>query len=293
VRFDLVDLRLFLTVVEHGSLTRGAREMHLALASVSERISGMEAALGAPLLERNRRGVRPTAAGEALVRHGRSILEQVEQMRGELRTYATGLKGRIRLLANTAAMAAFLPSQLCRFLKAYRDLSLDLEERPSVEIVQALADRRADLGVVSDVTDLGTLQTHLITDDQLVVVVDRSHRLARQSTVTFADVLAEPIVGMADTALATHLAERASRLGRQLDYRIQLRNIDHVGMHVEAGIGISILSDVVAKALHRDLAILPLSEDWATRRLYLCARDFAALTPHARLLAQQLLDDLP
>jgi molybdate transport repressor ModE-like protein len=104
MRFDLTDMRLFLTVVECGSLTQGARTMHLALASVSERIAGMESALGAPLLERNRRGVRATAAGEALVRHARSILGQVEQMRGELRTYATGLKGRVRLLSNTAAM---------------------------------------------------------------------------------------------------------------------------------------------------------------------------------------------
>ncbi|MFJ5383870.1 LysR family transcriptional regulator, partial [Cupriavidus sp. CER94] len=69
MRFDLTDLRLFLSVVECGSLTQGARSMHLALASVSERIAGMEATLGAPLLERNRRGVSPTAAGEALVRH--------------------------------------------------------------------------------------------------------------------------------------------------------------------------------------------------------------------------------
>lgn len=289
MRFDLTDMRLFLTVVECGSLTQAARTIHLALASVSERIAGMEAALGAPLLERNRRGVRATAAGEALVRHARSILGQVEQMRGELRTYATGLKGRIRLLSNTAAMSAFLPPQLCQFLAIHRDLSIDLEERPSVDIVQALVNRRADLGVVADVTDLGTLQTHQIASDQLVVVASHSHRVARQSTVAFADILGEPIVGMADTALETHLAERASRLGRQLDYRIQLRNTEHVAMHVEAGIGISILSNALARTLRRDLAILPLSEAWATRRLYLCARDFSTLTPHAELLAQQLL----
>jgi DNA-binding transcriptional LysR family regulator len=266
--------------------------MHLALASVSERIAGMEEVLGAPLLERKHRGVRPTAAGQALVRHARSILGQVEQMRGELRIYATGLKGRIRLLSNTAAMAAFLPPQLCRFLAAHPDLSIDLEERPSVEIVHALVDMRADLGVVADVTDLRMLQTHLVASDQLVVLVSRSHRLARQAQVGFADILAEPIVGMADTALETHLAERASRLGRQLDYRIQLRNTEHVAMHVEAGIGISILSDAVAGTLRRDLAILPLSDAWATRRLFLCTRDFAALTPHAHLLAQQLLEGL-
>jgi len=289
MRFDLTDLRLFLSVVECGSLTGGARAMHLALASVSERIAGMEEVLGAPLLERNRRGVRATAAGQALVRHARAILGQVEQMRGELRTYATGLKGRIRLLSNTAAMASFLPPQLCRFLATHPDLSIDLEERPSTEIVQTLVDKRADLGIVADVTDLGMLQTHLIASDELFVVASRSHRLARQEKVVFADILAEPIVGMKDTALETHLAERAARLGRQLDYRIQLRSTEHVGMHVEAGIGVSIMSGALARTIRRDLAILPLAQDWAVRRLYLCARDFAALTPHARLLAQQLL----
>jgi molybdate transport repressor ModE-like protein len=289
VRFDLTDMRLFLTVLECGSLTQGARTMHLALASVSERIAGMEAALGAPLLERNRRGVRATAAGEALVRHARSILGQVEQMRGELRTYATGLKGRVKLLSNTAAMAAFLPPQLCRFLAAHPDLSIDLEERPSTDIVQALVDKRADLGIVADITDLGTLQTHLVASDHLVVVASHAHRLARQSTVAFADVLFDPIVGVADTALEAHLAERASRLGRQLDYRIKLRNTEHVAMYIEAGIGIAILSDALARTIQRDLAVLPLAEAWATRKLYLCAREFSALTPHAALLAQQLL----
>jgi molybdate transport repressor ModE-like protein len=291
VRFDLTDMRLFLSVVECGSLTQGARAMHLALASVSERIAGMEEALGAPLLERNRRGVRATAAGEALVRHARSILGQVEQMRGDLRTYATGLKGRIRLLTNTAANATFLPQQLCRFLAANPDLSIDLEERPSFEIVPALLDRRADLGIVADSTDLGALQTHLIASDQLVVVASRAHRLAADAQAAFADILDEPIVGMADAALETYLAERASRLGRQLDYRIRLRNTENVGMYVEAGIGVSILSAAVARTLRRDLAILPLSEAWATRRLYLCARDFSTLPPHANLLAQQLLRD--
>ncbi|MFC5478300.1 LysR family transcriptional regulator [Massilia suwonensis] len=291
MRFDLTDLRLFLTVVECGSLTGAARTVHLALASVSERIAGMETALGAPLLERNRRGVRPTAAGEALARHARGILGQVEQMRGELRTYASGLKGRIRLLSNTAAMAGFLPPQLCRFLAAQRDLSIDLEERPSVEIVQALVDRRADLGIVADITDLAMLQAHPIANDKLVVVVPHGHRLAGLARVGFDELLAEPMVGMADTALETHLAERAARLGRQLDYRVKLRNTEHVAMYVEAGIGIAILSNALAGTIRRDLAILPLDEAWAVRRLHLCARDFGALTPHAALLARQLLED--
>jgi DNA-binding transcriptional LysR family regulator len=291
MRFDLTDMRLFLTVVERGSITAGAQAMHLALASASERIAGMEAALGAPLLERNRRGVQTTAAGDAFVRHARAILGQVEQMRGELRSFATGLKGRIRMMSNTAALAAFLPPRLSHFLAAHPDLSIDLDERPSVDIVLAIAESRADLGVVSDTADLGQLKTHLLAQDQLVVVANRAHRIAGESAVAFAEIVGEAFVGLSDAALELHLAERASRLGRQMSYRIRMRSIDNVGMLAAAGIGLVILSEASARMLERpELAIVPLSEPWATRRLHLCARDFDALTPHARLLAETLMD---
>lgn len=290
MRFDLTDMRLFLTVVERGSLTQGAQAMNLALASVSARVAGMESVLGTRLLERSRRGVRTTVAGDALVRHARSILGQVEQMRGELRNYATGLKGRIRLLSNTAALTAFLPQQLSNFLAKYPDLSIDLDERPSADIVLAIAEGRADLGIVADTTDLTILQTHLIAQDQLVVVASKTHRIAGQQCVAFQDIVAEAFVGLADAALASNVSERAARLGHQVNYRVQLRSIENVAMMVEAGIGIAILSAAAAASLSGDsLLVLPLLEPWATRQLHLCMRDFSALTPHAGLLAQQLM----
>lgn len=293
MRFDLTDMRLFLNVVETGSLTKGARATHLALASVSERIAGMEDEVGAPLLERNPRGVTTTPAGDAVVRHARDILGRVEQMRGELSTYATGLKGRVRLLSNTAALASFLPARLCRFLAAHPDLSVDLEERRSIDVVRALAEGQAELGIVADTVDLGALQTRLVARDHLVVIVPHGHRLAAQPRVTFADVLAQPIVGVADAALELYLAERASRFGMQLNYRVQLRRAQDVVMHVEAGIGVSIVSDALADRLQGNITVLPLDEAWAARKLLLCARDFSTLTPAAELLFGQLMTSLP
>lgn len=289
MRFDLADLRLFLSVVEQGSLTRGAQAMNLALASASERISGMEASLGAQLLERTRRGVRPTAAGDALLGHARLILFQVEQMRGELRSYGSGLKGRIRVLCNTAAMIAFLPRQLCRFLVAHADLSVDLEERTSVEIALAIIEGRADLGVAADVADLGSLQTQPLIEDRLVVLASSSHRIASEQSVAFSDIMREPFVGVSDAALEAHLAERASRLGRQLSYRTRLRRVQDVSMLVAAGVGIAILSESAAAELDsQGSTIIPLEDAWAHRHLYLCARNFRSLTPQAKLLVQHL-----
>src|SRR5215472_13234282 len=100
MRFDLVDLRLVLNVADAGNITHGASRSGLALASASERIRDMEREMGAPLFERQRRGVAPTAAGLALVRHARQVMQQLEAMRGELGDFAKGLRGKVRVLSN-------------------------------------------------------------------------------------------------------------------------------------------------------------------------------------------------
>ena len=83
------------------------------------------------LLERGRRGVSQTPAGRALAHHARVVLQQVERLRGELGDYAHGLKGHVRVLANTAAMSEFLPEALGNFLAAHPRIDVNLEERLS------------------------------------------------------------------------------------------------------------------------------------------------------------------
>ena len=79
--YDLNDLQLFLEVVDHGSITEGAKRSHMSLASASARVSAMEKALGAPLLTRHRRGVMPSQAGWVLVAHARAIVAEHGRMR--------------------------------------------------------------------------------------------------------------------------------------------------------------------------------------------------------------------
>src|SRR6201996_9213938 len=78
LRFDLVDLQLFIAVADTRSITRGAQQVHLALASASARIKGLEQAFGAALLNRGRRGVELTAAGESLLDHARIVMHEVD-----------------------------------------------------------------------------------------------------------------------------------------------------------------------------------------------------------------------
>src|SRR5713101_6798667 len=90
---------------------------HLALASASARIKGLEAALGTALLKRGRRGLEVCAAGESLLDHARIILHHVETMRGDLSAYASGARASVHLLANTPGLSEHLPKALAAFLR--------------------------------------------------------------------------------------------------------------------------------------------------------------------------------
>ncbi len=217
MRFDLTDLRLFRHVVETESITRGAERTHLALASASARIRGMEEVLGVPLLKRGRRGVQPTDAGRALLDHARIVLQQIETMRGELGAYSRGLKGHVRLLANTAAMSEHLPALLADFLAANPTIDLDLEDRESPAIAAAIAAGDADIGIATEASLVPGLESHPFRPDRLVLAVASGHRLAGKRQVGFAELLDLDFVGLTrGTALDEHVARHAARLGRAL-----------------------------------------------------------------------------
>jgi DNA-binding transcriptional LysR family regulator len=295
LRFDLVDLRLFLHVVEAGSITAGAGRAHLALASASERIQGMEEALGTALLVRGRRGVQATRAGEALVRHARLVFQQLERMRAELGDHAGGLKGQVRLLCNTAALSEYLPEALAGFMARHTGVDVDIEERPSAEVARALREGAADLGILADTVDLAGLQAFPFRVDRLVAVTTPAQAgslLAPGSTtVAFSRLVEFDQVGLTgDSALFQYLNQQAARSGRTLRARVRVRSFDAICRMVESGIGIGIVSEPAARrcAQTMDIAVIELADAWALRQLVVCVRSLDELPRHARLLAEAL-----
>jgi molybdate transport repressor ModE-like protein len=291
VPFDLTDFDLFARIAEAGSITHGARRAHLALPSASARVANMERALGTALLERDRRGVALTPAGALLLRHARTILEDVERMHGDLSRYAEGASATVRLRANTAAMAGFLGTALCDFLVDEPGVSLDLQERPSHLIVRALAEGRADIGVVADTVALGELERVAVQDDRLVLIAAPGHRLAATARVPFSQCLDEAFVGLTEgSALWEHLEGRAHPLGQRPRYRIRLPSIELVCRYVAAGIGVSVLPEraVARWGTEFPVAMIELSDDWSRRRLMICHNRTANLSAPARRLLARL-----
>jgi len=290
-RLDLSDLRLFLHVAEAGSITAGAQRAHLALASASARIRSMEDALGMALLTRQRQGVQLTDAGRSLLHHARAVQRQMEHLRAELSQYAQGLKGHIRILGNTAAVTEFLPDALANFLASNPFIDIDLEERLSHEIVQAIVDGVADIGIVADSVETAQLHTLPFRQDNLMVVVARGHALARFKKCHFADIMDQQFIGMSDgSALQEHLAGHAARAAKRLHYRVRLRSFDGICRMIESKVGIGIIPATAALRYQKTMEIkcIPLADAWATRQLLLCVRQLEDLPPHSRQLLLQL-----
>jgi DNA-binding transcriptional LysR family regulator len=291
MRFDLIDLHLFLLVVEAGSITHGAVEANMALPSASARLRGMEEMIGLPLLDRGRRGVKPTPVGTALAHHARIVLQQIERMRGELGDYSKGVKGQIRLLANTAAMTEFLPEALAPYLASHPHIDIDLKERLSTEIVKAVAGGFAEIGIISDAVDHGALQVLPFAIDRLVLVVPRASPLAERRRIAFQEVVGYDFVGLsAGSPLQDYLGEHAIRAGRPLSLRVRLRTFEGVCRMVEHNVGLGIVPEIAARRCRRSMAIrsIRLTDGWATRHLSLCIGSFDRLPPHARDLVAHL-----
>lgn len=291
MRFDLVDLQLFIAVAETRSITNGASRVHLALASASERIKGLEAALGVALLKRGRRGVELTAAGESLLDHARIVINQIEVLRGDLAAYATGIRASVLLLANTSGLSEHLPRALAAFLREHPDINVDVEERESADIATAIAIGAADLGFAAEHALPESVERFLFSEDRLTLVASRRSDLASRRQIDFHDVTGRDFVGLtASTALQAHIARHAARIGARLRFRARLRDFDAICQMVAADVGIAVIPETAARRCARvmPIALIRLRDPWADRKLTICARSFKALPRPAKLLVDYL-----
>lgn len=290
-RFDLADLRLFLAILEAGTITRGSSVAHLSLAAASERLREMEASSGVALFVRDRRGVRPTRAGEALAHHARLVLRQVDAMQVELSEHASGIRGSVRVLANSVAIAEFIPDRMGDFLREHPHIDVDLGERSSVDIVKAVVGGLAEIGIVSDAVATGALQTRPFAEDQLVAVVAPTHPLAGRKRIAFSELAGDDFIAF-DGALQRHIDEQAQREGVRLRHRIHLPTFEAICRMVSTGAGVGAVPNSAAlRAVQvSPIRIVRLSDAWASRRLLLCCRNEADLDPVGRELLAQLAD---
>jgi DNA-binding transcriptional LysR family regulator len=291
MRFDLVDLQLFIAVADSRSITGGADRAHLALASASARIKGLEEAFAVALFKRGRRGVELTAAGESLLDHARLVMQNVEAMRGDLARFASGVRASVHLLASTTGLAEHLPRALAAFLRVHPDINVDVEERESVDIAAAIATGAADLGFAAEHALPENVERFGFSEDRLTLVTSRRGPFAGRRLVDFQETAACNFVGLTSaTALQSHISKHAARLGMRMHFRARLRDFDTICQLVAADVGVAVVPEAAAKRCARSMpiAIVRIRDGWANRKLVICSRSFKALPRPARILVEHL-----
>jgi DNA-binding transcriptional LysR family regulator len=294
IHFDLIDLRLFVYIAEENSLTRAAVRAHMSLPAASIRIKNLEESIGTRLINRDTQGITLRPPGQTLLRHARLVLAQLQNLRGDMQEYANGVRGHVRIFANTTATAEFLPALLRSFLVSHPNVNIDLREHLSNDVVRAVNEGTADIGLAAGSVRTEGLQVLPYRNDRLVVATATGHPLASRDDVNFADTLEYEHIGLYEgRVIHAFVPQAAGPLRKSIKTRIQVSNFDSVCRMVEANVGIGILPESAARrhARNLDLKILRLNDDWAARNLIICVRDLDALPGFARELVDLLVAD--
>ena len=290
---DLTTLRYFVAVCETGNISRAAEQEHVVPSAISKRLAQMESDFGVPMLQRQRRGVSPTTAGENLLEHSRAILSSAQRIAQDMASFGAGIRGQVRLLATVSSIAESVPDDVAAFMKQpeHREIQVDIQEALSREILRRVREGSASVGILWDAADLEGLASTPYRTDHLAVVAHASHPLAKRRRCSFEESLQYEHVGLdPSSAVNVMLARAAAIAGKRVIYRAMVSNFEASLRVVRANLGISIIPMEVATsyAVALDLRIVPLTDAWAKRRFAICYRDKQSLSKAAALLVEFL-----
>ncbi|MGW0252047.1 LysR family transcriptional regulator [Nocardia goodfellowii] len=191
---DLRSVECFLRVAETLHFGRAAEELHLSQPALSQRIRTLEREIGATLFERNRRGVRLTAAGRAFLVPAKAAVTQGDRAAEAARRAARGLHGRLRLGFTVIASYTALPQAIQAFRTTHPEVEVDLVEVNSPALEVALDRGEIDLAVLHPPLERPRLRLRMLPAEPFVLALPAGHRLAEQHTVSFADLAGEPML---------------------------------------------------------------------------------------------------
>jgi DNA-binding transcriptional LysR family regulator len=291
MKLDPVSLRLFVSVVEEGTIAAAAKREHIAAAAVSKRLSELEELLDSRLLNRTNKGITPTDAGLSLLFMARSALNNLNDIVVQMRDYSNGTRGSVQVLANISAITQFLPGLLKSFMALYPLINVVIEEQQSLTITKAVAENRAEVGIFTRLPHGADIEVFPFRRDRLVLIVPAGHPLAARQSVRFSETLDHAYVALrSGTHLNFQLIKAANDVGRSLRIRLEVASYDALFLMVQAGIGMGIMPEGSAGIYHLNGAkIIRIEDEWASRELSVCVRSRAGLSAAGELFLQHLL----
>ena len=291
MHFDLTDLRLLLAIADAGSLSKAADRFPIALSAASNRLRGFEDDCGIAVFTRSASGMTPTAGGRFILERAARVISEADQLRDTVHELRGPQRGAVRLAGTTVAISTFLPAALGVFLADHPSVDLQLEERTSRDILQAVRDRDIEIGILDGNVATGDVISLPFRTDRLVLLVPNGHPLEKRTDTRMRDAFEFSFVCLpAERPMQHFIESRAVQSGRPLKVRVRAPSFDAIAQLVAQDAGIAMLPEAAASRFARELpvGIVLLDETWANRELRVCFADPATLSPHAETLLRYL-----
>ena len=210
-RLKLRDLHILLTVVQSGSMAKGAANLGISQPAISEAIAGLENTLGVRLLDRNPRGVEPTIYGRALLKRSSVVFDELKQGIGDIEFLADPGRGEIRIGCPESLCAGFVPAIIDRLTQRYPRVSVQVAiAQPGEQELRELRDRSVDLllGRIFKPVSADDVATEILCDDAFFVVAGADSRWPRRRRIALADLTGEPwVMFPANSLSGSYIAE--------------------------------------------------------------------------------------
>jgi DNA-binding transcriptional LysR family regulator len=296
---DTRQLQAFCEVVDRKSFSLAAERLGVTQPAVSLQVRSLEKRLGAQLLDRSGRRVEPTEAGLRLYRGAQRILQLEHDLVSELAEEATGaLSGTFEIGASTGPGGVVLSQILCEFADLHRDVHVSLSVFDTQTVVERVADRTLQVGVVGAAPRHRGVEYAPFFRDTVVLACPPGHRFAGRS-VSLEELAGETLIVMQEGAGVRQMIDdelqRAGTRLRDLDVRLELGLQESVTSAVRGGYGITFIS---RSSVENDLAAGTLVEARVTgleleREIYLVRAAGRAETRVARAFVEFAKDRLP
>ena len=286
MNFDLGDLRAFIAVAELASFRAAAETIHLSQPALSRRIDKLEEALGVRLLDRDTRNVELTAVGRDFARKARTLLDELDQILLGVRDVAANRWGQVTLACIPSTVHFFLPTVLREYRERFPRIRVRVIDDSANEVLSAVAHGEAELGLDMTGSDEPTLEFEPLLTEPFVAACRFDHPLARQRTVTWADLRAYDFMTVdkaSGNRLVLDLALAAKRDRPQAC--IETRHVSSLVAFVEAGLGVAAVPRLsMPRKGHAALVSVPIVEPAVTRTVGLIKRRARSLSPAAEHL---------